>query len=274
MGQAKIKIADIAATGTPSSSTYYRGDNTWSAISGGTGITSINTLTDSAQTLTIGTTGTDFAIVDSGSDHKFNLPTASAINRGALSSADWTTFNNKQNTLTSVTGLHAYAPPVSGKVYSLAVNGTAYTTVVGTANALKALLFLPTRTVTCVSLYINVTVLLVAANARILIYSDLNGSPDQKLYESANLDCSSVGIKTATTTQTFTAGVRYWICVHSSSTPTYTAYAVASLPTINTTTTANNSSILLIVAFGSAPTTFGTSFSYSPSITPFVGITI
>jgi len=29
MAQAKIKIADIAATGTPSSSTYYRGDNTW-----------------------------------------------------------------------------------------------------------------------------------------------------------------------------------------------------------------------------------------------------
>ena len=58
-------------------------------------ITSLNSLTGATQTLTTGTTGTDFAIVDSGTDHKFNLPTASASNRGALSSADWSTFNNK-----------------------------------------------------------------------------------------------------------------------------------------------------------------------------------
>jgi hypothetical protein len=62
-------------------------------ILAGTGITAINSLTGAAQTLTVGTTGTDFAIVDSGSDHKFNLPTASASNRGALSSADWTRFD-------------------------------------------------------------------------------------------------------------------------------------------------------------------------------------
>lgn len=70
----------------------------------GTGITSINADGTVAQTLTVGTTGTDFAIVDNGSgDHKFNLPTASATNRGALSSADWTTFNNKgSGTVTAV----------------------------------------------------------------------------------------------------------------------------------------------------------------------------
>jgi hypothetical protein len=72
-------------------------------IMAGTGITALNSLTGSAQTLTTGTTGTDFAIVDSGVDHKFNLPTASATNRGALSSADWTTFNNKQDTLSLTT---------------------------------------------------------------------------------------------------------------------------------------------------------------------------
>ena len=66
-----------------------------SGIMAGTGLTAINSLTGAVQTLTTGTTGNDFAIVDSGTDHKFNLPTASASNRGALSSADWTTFNNK-----------------------------------------------------------------------------------------------------------------------------------------------------------------------------------
>jgi hypothetical protein len=66
-----------------------------SGIMAGTGITAINSLTGAAQTLTTGTTGTDFAIVDSGTDHKFNLPVASATNTGKLSSTDWTTFNNK-----------------------------------------------------------------------------------------------------------------------------------------------------------------------------------
>jgi hypothetical protein len=43
-----------------------------------------------------GTTGVDFNINSAvGGIHTFNLPTASATNRGALSSANWTTFNNK-----------------------------------------------------------------------------------------------------------------------------------------------------------------------------------
>lgn len=64
-----------------------------------TGITALNGLTAQIQTFATGTTGTDFGISSSGSTHTFNLPTASALNRGALSSADWTTFNNKQNAI-------------------------------------------------------------------------------------------------------------------------------------------------------------------------------
>ena len=60
-----------------------------------TGLTSLNGITAQVQNLAVGTSGTDFAINSSGSTHTFNLPTASATNRGALSSADWTTFNNK-----------------------------------------------------------------------------------------------------------------------------------------------------------------------------------
>jgi len=69
----------------------------------GTGITAINSLTGAAQTIVAGTSGTDFAVSSSGTAHTLNLPTASASNRGALSSANWSTFNNKQDALVSGT---------------------------------------------------------------------------------------------------------------------------------------------------------------------------
>jgi hypothetical protein len=70
-----------------------------------TGLTALNGLTSQVQFFAVGTSGTDFAISSATDTHTFNFPTASATNRGALSSADWTTFNNKQNALTNpVTG--------------------------------------------------------------------------------------------------------------------------------------------------------------------------
>jgi hypothetical protein len=63
------------------------------------GLSSLNGLTANTQNLATGTAGTDFAISSAGSTHTFNLPTASAANRGALSSADWTAFNGKQNSI-------------------------------------------------------------------------------------------------------------------------------------------------------------------------------
>ena len=71
--------------------------------SGSSGIASINTDTTTAQTLTTGTSGTDFAIVDNGiGDHKFNLPVASATDTGKLSNTDWSTFNNKVPTTRTI----------------------------------------------------------------------------------------------------------------------------------------------------------------------------
>ena len=68
-----------------------------------TGIAALNGLTAQVQFFATGTSGTDFAISSSTATHTFNLPTASAANRGALSSADWTTFNNKLSTATAAT---------------------------------------------------------------------------------------------------------------------------------------------------------------------------
>jgi hypothetical protein len=70
-----------------------------------TGINAINGITSQVQNLATGTAGSDFAISSAGSTHTFNLPTASAANRGALSSADWSTFNGKQDALVSGTNI-------------------------------------------------------------------------------------------------------------------------------------------------------------------------
>ena len=59
------------------------------------GISSINGLTAQTQYLAVGTSGTDFAINSATDTHTFDLPTASATNRGALSSTDWTSFDNR-----------------------------------------------------------------------------------------------------------------------------------------------------------------------------------
>jgi hypothetical protein len=70
-----------------------------------TGLNSLNGLTAQVQNFAVGTSGTDFAISSATDTHTFNLPTASATNRGALSSADWTTFNGKQDSLVSGTNI-------------------------------------------------------------------------------------------------------------------------------------------------------------------------
>ena len=74
-------------------------------IIAGTGMTALNGLSADVQTISTGTTGTDFNVVSSGSNHEFNIPTASATNRGALSSANWSTFNSKQDALVSGTNI-------------------------------------------------------------------------------------------------------------------------------------------------------------------------
>lgn len=61
----------------------------------------------SVSALTLGTTGTDLSSsVATGTTTPvitLNVPSASATNRGALTSADWTTFNNKQGAITLTT---------------------------------------------------------------------------------------------------------------------------------------------------------------------------
>ena len=94
-----------AGTGVSfSAGTTYNGSAAITINATGTG----GTVT-SVAALTLGTTGTDLSsTVANGTTTPvitLQVPTASAANRGALSAADWTTFNNKQPAGTYVTNL-------------------------------------------------------------------------------------------------------------------------------------------------------------------------
>ena len=84
-----------------------------------TGLTALNGLTSQVQYFATGTTGTDFNISSVTDTHTFNLPTASATNRGALSSANWTTFNNKQNAITLTTSGTSGASTLVGSTLNI-----------------------------------------------------------------------------------------------------------------------------------------------------------
>ena len=70
-------------------------------------IAATNNGTVTSVALATGTTGTDISVsgspITSSGTITLNIPTASATNRGALSSTDWSTFNNKQGAITLTT---------------------------------------------------------------------------------------------------------------------------------------------------------------------------
>lgn len=93
------KLIGRASTGTGVMEEITLGTNlafvgTTLNASGG-GITTLNTLTAATQTMVVGSANNDFTITSGTATHTFDLPTASASKRGALSTTDWANFNSK-----------------------------------------------------------------------------------------------------------------------------------------------------------------------------------
>ena len=126
-GSIGLSGANYGTAGQVLSSNGSTSAASWITV-GGTG-----TVT-SVAALTLGTTGTDLSsTVATGTTTPvitLNVPTASATNRGALSSADWTTFNNKQPSGTYVTSVTGTAPVVSSGGTTPAISMAAATTSV------------------------------------------------------------------------------------------------------------------------------------------------
>jgi hypothetical protein len=128
-----VASTKLSATGTPSSSTYLRGDNTWAAVSSG-GITSIATTSPitGGPITTTGTIGINDAAADGSTKGAasftaadFNATSgnisldytngqaASGSTKGFLTSTDWTTFNNKQNAIAHPAGYTSHGTGTS-----------------------------------------------------------------------------------------------------------------------------------------------------------------
>jgi hypothetical protein len=100
------------------------------ALVGGSGVGTVT----SVAALTIGTSGTDLSSTVANSTTTpvitLNVPTASATNRGALSSADWTTFNSKQGTITLTTTGTSGAATFSSNTLNIPNYGSALSSYV------------------------------------------------------------------------------------------------------------------------------------------------
>jgi hypothetical protein len=173
----------------------------------------------------------------------------------------------------STKGVHTLIVPPAGFETSFALTSASLSGTGNIADRLLAIPYIPANTFTCSSLYINVTTGAVGANARILIYSDNNGTPGTKIYESANLSCSTTGIKSVATNQTFVAGTTYWLGVYNSAIIVYNGLPVTALIPIRSNLSNPITHVYRNSTFGSAPATFG-----SPSLlggsAPLIGITI
>jgi hypothetical protein len=172
-------------------------------------------------------------------------------------------------------GIHTIANPKIGGVTTNLSTGAALVGAGPGANILTLSPYIPNVSYTCSNLYLNVRTQVASTNARILIYSDLEFSPDTKLYESANLNCSTSGVKTATTSFAFVAGITYWLAVHTSGTQQFTAGSGTYGSSYPVGYSGGNiyNQYTVSSTFGSAPTTITSKTSAILSI-PIIFITV
>ena len=153
-----------------------------------TGINTLNGLSTQVQYFATGTSGTDFAISSVIDTHTFNLPTASASNRGALSSTDWSTFNSKidgsgnTNYVPRFTGTSTIGNSTikdDGTTVGIQSNPNATQTVriVGSSVAIDTALYVVNSSLNATTTYgINVSSSTTKTDANIGIYASASNS--------------------------------------------------------------------------------------------------
>lgn len=89
--------------------------------------------------------------------------------------------------------------------------------------------FILNKSLSFTQMRINVSGAVAGSNVRVVMYTDNGGMPNAKIFESADISCATTGIKTISNIYTLNAGTVYWIGIHPSASPTFTAINQASV---------------------------------------------
>lgn len=167
-------------------------------------------------------------------------------------------------------GIHGFTKPTTGLYLSTTLLGTtsSFAAITGVANRLTVYPFIATQDITIQALTIYVNTLVAGALARIVLYvnTTLNGGdyPGTKAWESSNLDCSTLGMKTASLSFTFNKGQIYWLGVHVSANAAILGCSQTNMLSLGFNGVSQNYCHLnQSTTFGSLPSNFGTGFLQS-----------
>jgi len=235
--------------------------NLVTSVNGQTGAVSVGTVT-SVSALTLGTTGTDLSSTVATSTTTpvitLNVPTASATNRGVLSSADWTTFNNKgSGTVTSVSGTTGRITSTGGATPVLDL-----TSGVATAGTTGSASLIPVITI---DTYGRVTSITTAANPQGTVTSVTGTSP--VVSSGGATPAISLASGYGDTLNPYASKTaNYFLAAPNGSAgvPTFRAVVAADIPTLNQNTTGTASNVTGTVAIangGTGQTTANTAFN-------------
>lgn len=150
---------------------------------------------------------------------------------------------------------------VTGRFYDNSFHGSNTSTTANSTNRIDLAPFYVGTSLTIDQIGVAVATAVAASSVRLLIYSTgSNGWPDNKLYESADVDTSATGYKFASLSFTFSSDVPYWVGIHENGTATLRTVNLASALNLGlTSSSATTYATLLrkVVTYGSAPDPWG-----------------
>jgi len=137
---------------------------------------------------------------------------------------------------------HILAKPRSGFYYGTSQHANLNVTTTNN-NTFIFSAFTPAYDLTISEILFQVTTLFVGGLLKAVIYSDNNGVPHTKLFESATVSTDTTGTKTLTGVSfTFTAGTTYWISMLSNNTTSQVRAIPGVSTVVPTPLIANNAS--------------------------------
>jgi hypothetical protein len=212
-----------------------------------------------------------------------------------------TALNAKQNTLVSSTniktingtsvlgsgdlvvsggsglqGVHAVLPLKTGSAITFTTTIPTWSGTNFQANRLYLAPFIPAQNVISDAMQFFVNIAQPNSLGRLLIYSDNNGEPNLKLYETPDINFSTTGMKTVLNSFTFSSGTRYWIAFHGGSviSGTINVSSAGMIPLSGSAASVSYFTHYYVnVALGSAPNQISSKITAAGNV-PYVGIRI